>query len=154
MCAPVVLAAMTIAGGVMQANAQQQQANFEAKAAEQNAKLADQQAKDSIAFGHMEELRHRYQVRQLLGKQRATFAANNVDPTSGSALDIAAETADFGEQDSLTIRNNAMRQAWGFQVDANNSRNAANFARYSGKQQAYATLLNAGAKAYGQWKQG
>jgi hypothetical protein len=44
------------------------------------------------------------------------MAANGVDLNSGSALRIQGDTAKLGDVDALTIRNNAARAAYGYQL--------------------------------------
>lgn len=75
------------------------------------------------------------------------MAANNIDSSSGSALDLIGETAQFGEEDALSIRANAAREAWGYKVGANDSRNQAKLTKAAGKNKATATLLSTAAQA-------
>ena len=62
--------------------------------------------------------------------------------TSGNALDLTAETVQFGQLDALTTINNAQRQAAGLQFQADNSRAQAKIEKQSGMLGAGATLLN------------
>ena len=55
----------------------------------------------------------------MIGRQRAVYAAGGLDVNTGSPLDIQADTAQMGRLNSLTIRNNAARQAYGYQASAN-----------------------------------
>jgi len=139
--------------------AQQESANAAADLQVWNAEVADQQSEDAIARGGEEENRFRSSVRGIIGSQRAGFAANNVDAGFGSALDVQADAAYLGELDALTIRSNAAREAWGYKVDAFDSRMRADITRRegvalaeSGRQQrtqarigAIGTVLGAGA---------
>lgn len=116
-----------------------------------NASVAEQQAADAIARGQEAETRSRQSTRQLAGHQRAALAANGVDVGVGSSVDIQADTAALGELDALTIRNNARREAWGFQMEAQNDRMQGQLARMGGENAAaelrsrsWSTLLTGG----------
>jgi hypothetical protein len=111
---------------------EQQAANAQADLSDWNAKVADLQAEDAIQRGAEEEARLRRGVRQLVGAQRAGFAADGVDVGFGSALDVQADTAEQGELDALTIRTNAAREAWGFKVEAQDLRYQAGIMRRTG----------------------
>ena len=50
------------------------------------------------------------------------MAANGVDLSSGSPLDILGDTAMYGELDALTIRSNAEREAYGYRVQSRRRR--------------------------------
>src|SRR3546814_13727460 len=56
----------------------------------------------------------------------------------------------MGEADALTIRFNAMNEAWGYRTQAVNSRNNARMARFGGKQASRNTYLTTAASLAGQ----
>src|SRR3546814_8652359 len=56
----------------------------------------------------------------------------------------------MGEADALTIRSNAMNEAWGYRTQAVNSRNNARMARFGGKQASRNTYLTTAASLAGQ----
>lgn len=120
---------------------EQQAAEDQAKIYEFNAAVAEMQAEDAVKRGHDEESRFRAGVRGLIGSQRAAFAASNVDVGFGSALDVQADAAYLGELDALTIRNNAAREAWGFKIEAEDSRRRAAITRRTGAYAAEAGRL-------------
>ena len=66
------------------------------------------------AAGAAQEATQRMRTAALMGKQKAAMAANGFDVNSGTNLDITGATAALGEQDALTIRNNAARTASGY----------------------------------------
>lgn len=123
----------------------------DAATAETNRRLAEAQAGDALLRGTIEESRYRRQIAQIIGGQKAAFGSRNVTQ-SGTALDILADTAMVGEEDALTIRNNAAREAWGYRNQANEA------SRWGANQKTNAfgaaggTLLTSGSQAYGQWK--
>lgn len=142
---------LTAAAGVQTADAQKKAGEAQAEQAAENAKAAKAQGESTVLAAQIEEDRRRQQTRQMLASQRAGFAANNVDMSTGSAMDILGDTAMVGEQDALTIRANAARQAWGYSVDANNSMNQGRMAQAAGKNAATGTYLTTAASM---WQQG
>lgn len=118
--------------------AQQAASESQADLTEYNADVAGLQAADAIARGAEEENRYRTQVRGIIGSQRAAFAGNNVDVGFGSAVDVQADAAFLGELDALTIRTNAAREAWGYNVQGEDLRRGAAIARREGTAQAAA----------------
>lgn len=117
-----------------------------------NAQLAGIQAEDALSRGGVEEDRYRRQIAQTAGAQKAEFGARNVKGSSGTALDILADTAMIGEEDALTIRNEAAREAWGYRWQANESNRYGKAAYRNSQYAAGSTLLTGGAQAYGMWK--
>jgi len=97
-----------------QAQGQKEAANYQAAVARNNAQVSQWQAQDAIRRGEEEESRQRLRTAQLKGTQRVGLAASGVDISEGSAANIQADTDWMGEQDALTIRDNANRESWGY----------------------------------------
>jgi len=114
--------------------AQQTVAESAAALTDYNAQVADLKAKDALERGAEEESRFRASVRDMVGKQRTGFAGANIDVGFGSAADVQADTAYLGELDARTIRVNAMREAWGFQVEGVDLRERARITRMEGDE--------------------
>lgn len=154
MCDPATLLisslALTGASGLYGAAAANEAGKAEQRVADQNAAVARQQAEQAKQIGNIEEERQLRRVRAALGSQRAAIAANGLDVNSGTALDLQAETAGFGAADALNLRANALRQAWGFDVESVNQTNRGRAARTAGRNQAIGTLLTTGASMAGQ----
>lgn len=154
MCDPATLLisslALTGASGLYGAAAANEAGKAEQRVADQNAAVARQQAEQAKQIGNIEEERQLRRVRAALGSQRAAIAANGLDVNSGTALDLQAETAGFGAADALNLRANALRQAWGFDVESVNQTNRGRAARTAGRNQAIGTLLTTGAGMAGQ----
>jgi hypothetical protein len=112
--------------------AEQRAAYDQAGLADYNAQVADLQAADATARGQEEASRYRVGVRGMIGSQRAGFAGAGVEVGFGSAVDVQADAAFLGELDALTIRTNAAREAWGFQVQSEDLRRRAAIARKEG----------------------
>lgn len=155
MCNPAfVMVGVAIASSVMAASSQRQQSNYASAVANENAKAATEQANDAINRGNAAAEQRRVQMRQQLGTQAATMGASGADLTSGSALDIAGDTAQFGSLDSLTTLNNAQREAYGYQVQSNNFYNQASAATSQGNTAIAQTLMTTPLKAYGAYQMG
>lgn len=127
---------------------QQQQADAESASLRTNAGLAELQAQDALARGAVAERQSRQNTRDLTGAQRVGYASQGVDVNSGSALSVQADTAAIGELDALTIRNNAAREAFGYRVDAENSRTREELTRKASRNATASTLLTGAANIY------
>lgn len=129
--------ALDIIGRLRAGAAAKAQADF-------NARIAEMQAADALARGAEEEGRFRQGVESLIGSQRAGFAGQNVDVGYGSPVDVQADAAFLGELDALTIRSNARREAWGYEVQAENFRRGGDVASSSAKFGAVQSALGIG----------
>lgn len=67
--------------------------------------------------GEVEAEAVREQAKQILGTQQVAQAAQGVDVSFGSAADIQQDTRYLAEIDSLTVKNNAMKAAFGIQTE-------------------------------------
>ncbi len=105
-------------------------------------------ADDAMARGAVEEQKQRDRARKVMGEQRAALAANGMDATTGSGSQILTDSAGFGEFDAIVARNNAMKQAYGFDTQADNLRAQGAAARKAGTNQAVGTALTAGSSIY------
>lgn len=119
-----------------------------------NESISRMQAEDAIKRGHELEARSRQRTRKLRGSQRTALAAQGIRLDAGSALDIQMETEDFGELDALTIKNNALREAFGYRSQARVSSMQGQLADSAAKNEAIQTLLTGGMKAAKQYKEG
>ncbi|MFA6051570.1 MAG: hypothetical protein WC762_03170 [Methylobacter sp.] len=106
-----------------------------------NAALALTQRSMTLQRGEIEAQNAMRMQADTIGKQRASLAANGVDVTEGSALDLIASTEFLGQSDVNTIQSNAALEAWGYDVkatnflnEASNQKSAADMAIVSGEQ--------------------
>lgn len=111
---------------------------------EYNAAAAEKQAEDALLRGREDEQRFRQGVKMLIGSQKAGFAGQGVDVSSGSALDVQADAAFLGELDALTIETNAQREAWGYRVQAENYRRGGQMQQQASRFNAAGTVLGNG----------
>lgn len=119
-------------------DAQQRAAESEAALLDYNAAVAELQATDAVERGRERESQFRTQVRGMIGTTRAEIAASGTDVTFGSAVDVQEDIAVLGELDALTIRTNAAREAWGYKVQAVDTRERARIRRTEGRELAAA----------------
>ena len=75
-------------------------------------------AERAAAAGEQNAAQAELKGRAAVGAIRAAQAANNVDVNTGSAVDVRSSAAETGQLNALTIRNNAAREAWGYQNQA------------------------------------
>jgi len=129
---------------------------YQAQIARNNASMDDWRAADAINRGQISEADQRMKTGQLKGRQRALMAARGIDLGEGSALDILTTTDLMGERDALTIRDNAVREAWGYTQQANNARGNADVYQYRADSNspltaAASTVLTSGGTVASSW---
>lgn len=105
----------TVYGQIKGQEAAGAQANYLAQQARQRQEIAARQAADATQRGQVAEQRQRDLTAQRIGTQQAQLAGQGTD-LAGSPTDILGDTARAGEFDALTVRSNAMREAYGYQV--------------------------------------
>lgn len=143
MCEPMTAAMALMAVGTgMQAYGTYQEGKAESQANKYNAEIMRQQAKNAAARGEKEKQKAALENKQLLGRQMAQLAANGVDLTSDSPLEIFQQTAEWGERDRQEISDNTAREIWGYNSQASLYDSAAKNAKRAGKIGAFSTLLN------------
>ncbi|MDT8902183.1 hypothetical protein [Anaeroselena agilis] len=140
-----------------QAEAQARAKEYEAQMLERNAQMVDRQATDAVERGAVEEGKVRKYGADVKAAQRAAIGANGL-LASGSALDILAGTNEEIELDAATVRANAQRERWGFDVQAGDLRNQAKLARYgaqsaraAGSWGAMTTLIGGATSVANKW---
>ena len=89
------------------------------KASEYNAKAAEQEAQSAVEVGQRKEAQQRYNTGDTVAGQRVAYATAGVNPDTGSAAQIQAETREFGESDALTIRANALQKQQPYLTQSN-----------------------------------
>lgn len=138
-------------GGYTQSKALQSQAEFQKQQFDQNSLLAELQADDAIRRGDKAAAAQIRKGDQVVGAQRAAFAANGVDVNYGSARDIQEQTMDISQADADRTKHNAQLEAWGYKMAAVQASGAGRFAEAAGMGAARNTMLSgmATAGAYG-----
>jgi hypothetical protein len=121
--------------------------NSQVQALERNARYTDWNAQDAIKRGEADEQEVIRETKRVMGAQTAAAAAQGVKVNEGSALALQEETAVAGAQARETVKNNAWREAFGFRVEAQETRMKARLTKEIGAKEANATLLTGGLKA-------
>lgn len=154
MCSPMLIAGGLMAGSAVQkATAGISSGNYNAEVAENNASLAEANAASALSSGASQSQAQRSKGNAVLGSERATTGASNVE-RSGSALSVLSDDAGKVALDSQAILDNASRQAWGFQQQAENYRGEADLARASARSGAIGSILGGAASAGGLYAAG
>jgi hypothetical protein len=135
----------------LQGDAAMTHANFQKQQFEFNARLSEYQAEDAVRKGETQTQEHGTRTKQLIGKQRASLAAQGIDIESGSALDVQEDTAVQSAVDIMTIRNNAWREAWGFKVQADDYKSKGRLAEYAGRFSKLQSEMDASAANFTSW---
>lgn len=139
-----------IAGGVVggvssyqQGKQQQAYYNYQAEVQKENSKIAESNAALERQQGIEEARLQRIKTSQAIGSQKTAMAANGVDVTQGTAVDVLEDTAAMGELDALQTRYNYERKALSYEAQANNFNNQANLDVIAGKNAYSAGKMNA-----------
>lgn len=103
------------------------QASLQKRLAEQNAQMAEMAAQDALYQGQIAAHQSQRQHAQLKGSQRASLAANGVELSEGSALNLLTDSDFMKQQDTAMIQLNAARLAWGYRTQGLNYRRQAAF---------------------------
>ena len=141
--ATVVSTTMGVVSSVQQGKAAQAQMNYQAEINRRNAAKAQANADDKRQEGIEESRMQRLKTLQKVGAQQAALAANGVDVSEGTALDIIEDTAAMGELDALTTRYNYEKQALAFESQADNFNNQSNLDVFAGQNAYSSGITNA-----------
>ncbi len=106
-----------------------------------NQDLMKIRAKDSLFRGKLAEQEYRKQGKKLIGSQRAALAAQGLALDDGTALVLQEQAAASIEEGALTIRTNAMREAWGFESEASTMKMEEGMARFRGRMGVAETIV-------------
>lgn len=143
---PIALAvaatAMTAIGQVRQGQAAKAAADYNAQVANNNAAVAEQQAQSqAMVQGRRASMQN--------GALLANMAANGVDATEGSPLDILSQSAANAEMDRQNIVYNGRVKAQSLRNQAQLDTFQGETAQTNGWMSAASTVLSGGSKAYG-----
>ena len=141
--ATIASTALGTVSSVQQGKSQQAMYNYQAQVANENAKIANKNAANERQTGIEEARLQRTKTMQAVGSQQAAMAANGMDITQGTSLDIIEDTAAMGELDALQIQTNYERKAQAYEQKANNFNNEANMDVIAGKNAYKTEMINA-----------
>ncbi len=98
------------------ADRQAQVSESQAQVADNNAQLAEWQAQDALRRSEVAASDQAVATGNLKSRQKAALGASGTDVTTGTANDILTGTDLVGQAQVDTIRDNAMRDAWGYRT--------------------------------------
>ena len=114
-------------GAFSQSSAQKQAYQYQSQISKVNEQIAQWDASAALNRGQTLEGESRLATAQVYSSQRASMAANGVDITEGSPVGVLATTKFIGNVDAATIHDNALQEAWGYQVAGVNASNASSY---------------------------
>lgn len=123
------------------------QSDNTAYVADMNAFLAEKSAQSALLQGERQTQSLYTKAANLKSTQRATMAANGLDLTSQTPQNILVTTDAMKEQDANAINLNAVRQAWGYRMEATTYENQSIAAKANGEASTIMTLANGRAVA-------
>ena len=167
MCDPITITTLMVVSGAYQAYSQYQQGSAQKKYYDAQADANTRQGEEIEKAANKQSgliqdkaardmARQKTQAQALSSSQRAALAANGIDLSSVTALDIASDTIAKSKMDEMALRFNSDVQSWqvtedakyknwALQTQAEQMRGAGRMAKQAGKQQAVGTLLSTAA---------
>lgn len=110
----VISAGSAVAGGI----AQGQAASYQSEVAANNAKIAHQNAEYTAKAGAVQTESAGLKAASRDANVKAAIAANNLDVTTGSPVDVETSEHRAGLLDTATVANNAALQTYGYESQA------------------------------------
>lgn len=118
-----ITAVISAASAMQASKARKSQAKFQAQVAQNNVIIADRKAVDAVKRGEVEARKHAAKVEQFQATQTVSLASQGVDITTGTSVDLLADTAELGAIDEQVIRHNSAREAYEHRVNAQTAQN-------------------------------
>lgn len=151
------LAMLSMIEGLAGISSSYQIGKAEKALAKSNRFISSLKEKNALARGQEAESKARGGTKKAVASQKATMASQGINLSTGSAVDVVRETEDVGELDALTLRNNAMREAFGHKVEGIGSELQSDVSGINRKAKGFSTFLSSGISGLGQydkWRQG
>jgi hypothetical protein len=149
LAASLVSAGVGALGSIQQGQAASNSAKYNASVAAANATISQQSAAYAGAAGASQAEQASLKTRSQVGAIEAGQAAGNIDVDSGSALDVRSSAQQLGELNALSIRSNAARTAYGYQVQAASETSQGQLDSYQAGADATGADISAGGTVLG-----
>jgi hypothetical protein len=117
-----------------------------------NAEIARRQAQSEAEAGAYNEEMVRMKGAAIEGQQVAQIGAGNLQQ-KGTPSQVVAGTRMINEMDALQVRNNALRRAWGFEVQGASDAVQGAMASRAGVFGGLGTVIGGGAQAERQYQE-
>ena len=161
MVAPAIMAGVAIVGGLVSASgsmksgkAAKATAEYNAKIQERNAKVADQAAEQTMLQADRDALRAQELGANFIMEQQGRYGASGVVAGTGTALDVALDSANNIEESIAQRYYKTEVEAIAMREQAVDSRLGAELSRMEGRArmqaartQAMSSILSSGSKA-------
>jgi hypothetical protein len=148
-------------GSIMGGSSQSAMYKYQAGIATMNAKVAKQNAEYAIQSGESQSFQSGQKTRFQIGQQKTAQGASNLDVNSGSPSQVRDSQQAVGMVDQSTIRTNAGRKAYGFEVEsaqdtaqAGADLAAAKNATTAGDIGAFSSIIGSAGSVSSKWLQG
>lgn len=144
-----------VAAGVMgaasgaSASANIQAAEYNTEVAKEQQKQLEGEAKNVRVAGSQESARALSEAEKVAARNRASFGAMGISGTTGTAAEVQQEVAQVGALESLTILNNANREAFGMEAQGRNLVGSAKSQEKAAWNKGYSTILTSAASGFG-----
>lgn len=106
----------TAASGAFSAFSQYQAGQYQAAVARNNAMIAQQRADAARMQGIIEAQQQDLKGAAIMGQIEAQQGSSGIDISGRTATDVRSSAAMLNRLDALTKRNNAEREAYGFEI--------------------------------------
>lgn len=117
----VVGAIASAYGAAQQAHAQSESGKYNAAVAQNNATIAKQNADYAGAAGEAQAGIQDQKNRAKIGALIANQGASGIDINSPSSIDVQQSAVETGQLDTMTIRADAARKAYGYEIQGSNN---------------------------------
>jgi hypothetical protein len=144
-----ITAAAVATSTALSVKAQKEAAAYRARVAENNARLAEYQRAGAIQRGAFEASRKVRQGRRIQARAKSIIGISGIEPTDGTAESPLFQTALAASADAQTIKANAARAAWGFDVQQTDLLAQAQQSRRAGFLGALGTGISGAARVAG-----
>lgn len=136
-------------GSIFGGSAKSSMYKYQAGVAQANAEIARRNAQYTRTVGEREAQRVGMKSRFDIGQQMVVQSGRGLDVMSGSALATRESQEEIGAHDQATVRSNAMRRAYGYEVEAVNKQNEAKMYGKAAQRSRLASFLEAGGSILG-----
>lgn len=141
--AAVASTAIGTVSAVQSAKAQEAQYEYQAKVAKDNERTAEINAIEARQKGIEDARLKRMKTLQQVGALQTAQAANGVDISTGTSLDLIEDTKTMGELDAMNSIYDSERTARNYEIQAGNFANQSEMDLASAKNTSSAGKLNA-----------
>lgn len=144
-----VMAVVAIVSAVVTAYSAVRAGQAQSAAAKYNEQIAQQNQNAAAQQGAAAEAAQKQQQQRQLGLMAANYGASGVDPTTGSPLDVFADTVQQNTLNNLSTKYNYQLKGLGYGDQAELDSAQASNATTSGYLNAAGDLASGASKAYG-----